>query len=38
MEDLAWKAFRLYGSIEAYLLHLSLTRTLEETGILNGEN
>lgn len=38
MEDFAWRAFRLNGSIEAYLLHLSLVNMLRETGITNGED
>ncbi len=37
-ELLAWSAFRLNGSIEAYLLHLSIMRILSETGITNGKD
>lgn len=38
MEDFAWRAFLLYGGIEAYLLHASIAKTLEETGISDGKN
>lgn len=38
MENLAWYAFMLNGSIEAYLLHLSVIRMLKETEITNGED
>lgn len=37
MESIAWKAFRLNGSIEAYLLHKGLVR-IYDVGMNDGNN
>lgn len=35
LEEFAWKAFRLHGSINAYLLHIALVEA-EKSEMENG--
>lgn len=37
-EKIAWTAFRLNGSIEAYLLHRSLVNLVKKSGEADGQD